>query len=60
MAAKAVFAARNLISQAEGTALEAAQNLSGTKSTIQEIAEGRLQAISDQENMIPPLKSPEA
>ncbi|MEB3314784.1 MAG: hypothetical protein VKK32_01030 [Candidatus Melainabacteria bacterium] len=55
--AQAVYGARNLISQAEGTALEAAQNLSGTESTIQEIAAGRLQAISLQENLSPSLKS---
>ena len=51
------FEARGLISKAEKKALEAAQNLSGTESTIQEIAEGRTRAISRQESLSPPLKS---
>ena len=55
--AQAVYGARNLISQAERTALEAAEKLSDKKSPIGQIAAGRLRAISDQESLSPSLKS---
>ena len=55
--AEAFFKARMLIQEIEKKACKLTQNLLGEEAPIGQIAAGRLQAISHQESLSPPLKS---